>query len=67
MVHSPVLIAPDWDGIPDDLKTRDRWVLWRAEDGKKVPYSARTRRLASIKKATAGAASFCQTASWPRT
>ena len=31
---------PVFDRIPPELAIRDRWLLWRAEGGKKVPYRA---------------------------
>lgn len=46
-----VMVPTDYDAIPDDLKQRPQWVLWKfvKRKGKwtKVPYSVHTRREAS--------------------
>ena len=38
------ILSPNWDGIPDELKKQERWLVWKSEgrDGKftKVPYAA---------------------------
>lgn len=46
IVDLPTYSPPNFDSIPEELKQRDQWVLWRAEvrNGKitKIPYNART-------------------------
>jgi hypothetical protein len=37
---------------PDDLVERDQWVLWRYENGAKVPYTTRGRKASSTDSAT---------------
>lgn len=34
------VLTPNLDAIPDELRKLSRWVCWRMEDGKKVPYDA---------------------------
>lgn len=35
---------PDFSRMPPELKALDRWVCWRMEHGRKVPYDARALR-----------------------
>ena len=43
------ILSPKPENIPDELKVRPQWVVWKAvgEKPEKVPYSARTKRKAS--------------------
>ncbi len=48
----PTSIEVNFDGIPDDLKNFDAWVVWRFEnvegDMKKPPFNPRTGKRASV-------------------
>jgi len=41
VARDAVAIAPDASLLPKDLVELDRWLLWRSEDGRKVPYDVR--------------------------
>jgi putative DNA primase/helicase len=57
---------PLWENIPDDLKARPQWVLWRYEDRKggwtKVPHQPNGRPASSTDEATWAPFDFVQTA-----
>jgi putative DNA primase/helicase len=33
---------PNLDAIPEEMRVRPQWAMWRIEDGQKVPYNCRT-------------------------
>jgi hypothetical protein len=39
-----LLAPPNWSHIPEELKVKDRWVVWKLTRGSKVPYSCRSPR-----------------------
>ena len=48
---SPDFLAPIFEKIPDELKSKQQWVVWRAElrsnsNWTKVPFNARTHQKA---------------------
>lgn len=51
---STPMLPPIWRNIPKDMQVHDRWVVWRQEGGKKVPYSGITGRPVDITKVERG-------------